>query len=421
MKFWPFSKSESAAAERVEPVLSVSNATPEPVTWEEFDRVFSSPPAFGSVRVTPELALQTSAVFACVGIISQTIATLPWKVMKRANGGDLAAPGHRVYRLLHTRPNAYQTSVVFREMLLNRALLNGEGFARIYMTRGGQLNSIEPLQNQSVEVKFEKRRLRYFVTESDGRRVEIPASRIIHIPHFVYGDTGGVETVSNTARNAIALASMLEEFSGRQLANGARPGGVITNKEGQTITPDGVRNLLKTFNENHQGVERNGKTFFLDGGLDYKQFEGSNVDAQHIESRREQVEEICRIFRVPPHMVSATSKSTSWGTGIEQQSLGFLKYTLRPIVTKIEQEFNGKCFATDDFYSEMSVEGLLRGDSNARSNFYQRMVGGPTMTPNEARRLEGLPDIEGGDELLSPVNMAPVDDRPETKDEKADV
>jgi HK97 family phage portal protein len=356
-------------------------------------------------------AVRATTVFRCISIIANTVASLPWNVYRRTrDGGRELAADHPVQRLLHDQPNPVTSSYTFRQILVASLLTNGNGYAVIGRSNANRVLDLLqfPPQNVSVDRKGEPGswRLEYEV-RAEGKRYDIPATDMIHVPGLGFDGVKGISVIAAVGRQSIGLALALEEFQARIHANAARPSGVV--QVDKSLSTEALANLRAAFEGLYGGREKVGKTVFLDKGMTWQAMQIDPNDAQTLESRRFQVTDICRIYGVPPHLVGEVEKSTSWGTGIEQQTIGFVEYVIRPWLVSIEQEFNRKLFATTRYFCEFGLEGLLRGDSKARADFYAKAIQNAWMKPNEVRRRENLPRDPDGDRLLYPRNLGPLD------------
>ena len=351
-------------------------------------------------------AMRASAVFRCVSLIGGTVAGLPWGVYRDGKGGKTSLPGHYAYRLLHDAPNDLMTSFTFRELMMLSLLLDGNFYAGIGWDGAGRAVELLPFPSSAVEVVREGRKVFYRVMTADNGQVTVSSGDMIHVLGPSLDGIKGLSVISYVARQSIGLGLALETFAAKMHSNSARPSGAVEVAQG--LSPDAFKRLRQSFEALYSGTTNSGKVVFLDNGMKFSPMQISPVDAQTLESRRFQVTDIARIFGVPPHLIGETDKSSSWGTGIEQMTLGFNTFTLTPWLRRIEQEFNRKIFSRGD-YCEFCVEGLLRGDSKSRAEYYASAIQNGWMTPNEARRKENMPDAPGGDQLFIQSNLQPVD------------
>jgi HK97 family phage portal protein len=230
---------------------------------------------------------------------------------------------------------------------------------------------------------------------------------MLHVPGLGYDGLKGQSVITWAARQAVGLALATEQHGSRLFSNGAKLGVVL--KHPKVLSKDAANRLRTQFEQQHAGLSNVGKTLILEEGIDVSNISMTSEDAQFLETRRFQVEDIARFFGVPPHLIGHTDKQTSWGTGVEQNTLGFLIFTLLPWLTRFEQELNRKLFPRSPFYTQFKVQGLMRGDSKARSEYYASGHQNGWLTTNEIRRFEDLPPVPGGDTLFVQTNLAPME------------
>lgn len=385
-------------------VPSVSNSLT--LDSAELYELLAGVPAASGVTVNEVSAMRVTAVYACVRLIAGAIASLPLTVYRRTEQGRERVRND-LWWLLNEQPCPAVSAAVFWEYLLAQMLLSGDALAEIERGRGGAICALIPLDSRSVGIRSIDGRLRYEFYR-DGQWLGRDQDDILHIPGFGFDGTRGMSVIRHAAREAIGLALAAEGFSSRFFASGAHPD--VALKVPGKMTQEQIDNLRRIWASKYGGAHNAGLPIVLTEGTDLKEVTLSAQDSQLIEARRFQVADIARAFGVPPHMVGETDKSTSWGSGIEQQGIGFVQYTLAPHLNRIEQEINRKCFRTERLFVEFNVEGLLRGDSKARAEYYTRALGGTQnpawMTPNEIRRLENLAPLAGGDHLAQPKDFS---------------
>lgn len=361
-------------------------------------------------RVT---ALQCSAVYGSVRILATSIASLPVEVYERTGDGPLRVPDHPVQRLLE-RPNEVVSDYGFREMLVERLLLDGNSYAAIF--RRGDFRPAELLtldRENIVRVEARNGRLAYWVQIplSDGayRTEVVDQDFMMHVPWLGFTGTCSPSPIQHAARQAIGLALGLEEHQARYVGSGGRPTGALEIPNG--VGEETAKRIKADWKSEYGTLSQAGKTALLWGGAKYHPISFTQQDAEILASRRMQVAEIARIYGVPLYMLHETEKSTSWGSGLEEQSTSFVRYTLRPLVRRIAAEWDRKLFREDErdrLFTVINLDELLRGTAKDRALFYESMVQkSAIMTPNEARRREGLPPKDGEDELRQPTG-APV-------------
>ena len=366
--------------------------------------------------VTERSAMQMTAVYSCVRILSEAIAGLPIHLYRYGEGGSKEkAINHPLYFLLHDEPNPEMTSFVFRETLMTHLLLWGNAYAQIIRNGKGEVIALYPLMpNRMVVDRDTKGRLYYQYTTSTedaptmkGVTVNLPPSDVLHIPGLGFDGLVGYSPIA-MAKNAIGMAIACEEYGAKFFANGAAPGGVLEHPS--TIKdPQRVR---ESWQSTFGGSGNSNKIAVLEEGMKYTPIGISPEQAQFLETRKFQVNEIARIFRVPPHMVGDLEKSSF--SNIEQQSLEFVKYTLEPWLVRWEQSIQRTLFSPEEkkrYFAKFNVEGLLRGDYASRMSGYATARQNGWMSANDIRELENMdriPAEEGGDLYLINGNMLPL-------------
>jgi HK97 family phage portal protein len=361
------------------------------------------------ITVTDDRMLSLSAVWACARLISETIATLPLSMYETTSAGKRIATQHPLHFIIHDQPNADTTASVHWEATIAAMLLRGNGRAEKLMV-GDRMVGLQFLNpcRLSISCRSDGRR-EYRYTERDGRQRVIPEARIFNIPGFSLDGREGVSVVSYGA-NVFGAALAANRAANNTFSKGLHPTTVwkfpqVLRKDQR----DDARATIKTIS----GAVNAGEPAILEAGMDVETIGINPNDAQLLESRGFSVEEICRWFRVPPFMVGHSEKSTSWGTGIEQQMIGFLTFTLAPWLKRIEQAISKDLLSPKDrqrYYPKFNVEGLLRSDSQARSAFYSAMVNNGIYTRDEVRELEDREPMGGNANVLTvQTALAPLD------------
>lgn len=365
--------------------------------------------------VTERSAMQMTAVYACVRILAEAIAELPLHLYRYTDaGGKEKAIDHPLYLLLHDEPNPEMSSFVFRETLMTHLLLWGNAYAQIIRNGKGEVVALYPLMPNKMTVdRDEKGQLYYSYQRSndeaipDSGKVILKPSDVLHIPGLGFDGLVGYSPIA-MAKNAIGMAIACEEYGAKFFANGAAPSGVLEHP-GTIKDPSKVR---EAWQSQFGGSGNSGKVAVLEEGMKYTPISISPEQAQFLETRKFQINEIARIFRVPPHMVGDLEKSSF--SNIEQQSLEFVKYTLDPWVIRWEQSLSRALFSQDEkknYFFKFNVEGLLRGDYASRMTGYATARQNGWMSANDIRELENLdriPAEEGGDLYLINGNMLPL-------------
>lgn len=355
-------------------------------------------------------AVGLAATWACVNLLAGTIASLPLMVYRTDQAGvRTVARGHPLYYVLHDSPNYDQTAVDFWEFMCAGIELQGNAYAVIEQRNDGSVYSLTPVRPDIMTVRRLGTGQIEYSWNDDGKTRRILQDRMFHVRGFGGNPLGGTSTLS-ACRQIFSGALNAERAANGMFANGARPSGILGTKD--TLTKqqrDEAEGLLV---EKFVGAMNAGRPMLLDREMTWTQLTITPEDAQMLESRRFSVEEICRVFGIPPHMIGHTENSTSWGTGLEQQTLGFQKFTLRRRLKRIEQALTKQLLTPADRSNgvtiEFNLEGLLRGDSAGRSAFYQSMTQMGAMTINEVRALENMPPVPGGDTPRMQMQNVPI-------------
>lgn len=391
---------------------AIVNASPENPSTNLSNPASWLMEAFGvssdaGVTVSEQTAMKVSAVYACVTLIAKTIASLPLKVYRRkANGDPIEVPDTLPYYLLHDEPNPAMTSCVWREYLTANILLCGNSYAVIGRDQANRILDLFPVPARTVRPERLNGRNRYTVDLGDGSFEVFDQSDMLHVPGLGFDGVSGKSVITWASRQAVGLALATEQHGNRLFSNGARLGVVL--KHPKNLSKEAQLRLKAQFDQQHAGLSNAFKTMVLEEGLDVANISMTSEDAQFLDTRRFQVEDVARFFGVPPHLIGHTEKTSSWGTGIEQQTLGFLMFTIMPWLTRFEQEFNRKLFPRSPFYAQFKHQGLMRGDSKARSEYYASGHQNGWLTTNEIRKAEDLPPVAGGDTLYVQTNLAPM-------------
>jgi len=368
--------------------------------------------------VTERSAMQMTAVYSCVRILAEAVAGLPLHLYKYNDGGGKEkAIDHPLYLLLHDEPNPEMSSFVFRETLMTHLLLWGNAYAQIIRNGKNEVVALYPLMPNKMTVDRDAEGRLYYsynrgtdeAIRDKEQTVILKPSDVLHIPGLGFDGLVGYSPIA-MAKNAIGMAIACEEYGAKFFANGAAPGGVLEHP-GTIKDPARVR---ESWQSTFGGSGNANKIAVLEEGMKYTPIGISPEQAQFLETRKFQINEIARIFRVPPHMVGDLEKSSF--SNIEQQSLEFVKYTLDPWVIRWEQSIQRSLLAQDEkskYFVKFNLEGLLRGDYQSRMNGYAIGRQNGWMSANDIRELENLdliPEEEGGNLYLINGNMLPLKD-----------
>lgn len=359
--------------------------------------------------VNERTAMQTTAVYACVRILAEAVASLPLHVYEyQDDGGKKLVHDHPLYYLLHDEPNPEMTSFVFRETLMSHLLIWGNAYAQIIRDGAGRVLGLYPLLPDKMDVQRDDKGNIYYVYSRNSDEnpmfkeygnIKLKAEDVLHIPGLGFDGLIGYSPIA-MAKNAVGMTLACEEYGASFFANGANPGGVLEHP-GVLKDPAKVR---ESWNSVYRGVNNAHKIAVLEEGMKYQQIGIPPEEAQFLETRKFQINEIARLYRIPPHMVGDLDKSSF--SNIEQQSLEFVKYTLDPWVIRWEQSLQRSLLLPGEkgkYFIKLNVDGLLRGDYQSRMNGYAVGRQNGWFSANDIREMENLnpiPDEEGGNLYL---------------------
>lgn len=349
-------------------------------------------------------ALAQGTVYACVGLLAGTLASIPLHIY-RYTGNGRERVNNDLYRILNEQMNGQWAAAVGWEFVMQSLLLHGDAFLRIDRASmySGKVVGLTPMHPQAVDVRKSDGRLLY-IFHDEGKIYAYDQDDVLHIPGLGFDGKRGMSQISYVLRQPVNIARDAGRQSGAFLGDGMRPDLALTSPAGTRLGGEQIDHLRGQWVSRYSGVGNSRAPIVLTGGMGIQQLTMTAVDAQLLETRKLQAEEIAQIFGVPPHMIGMTDKATSWGSGIEQMSIGFVKYTMQRYLVKLEQEINRKCHAFSPYFCEFDTKGLERGDLKTRNESYRVALGRAGepgwMTVNEVRRAENLPPIEGGDVLF---------------------
>lgn len=389
------------------------------------------------VVITPDNAVTIAAVWACLRYLSQTVAVLPWHVMKPTPKGGELAPSHPLDYVLCRRPNPEWSAFQLRETLTHWALRWGNGYAEIERDSARRPMALWPIHPERVDVKrdAQTQQLFYQINNGSAAATYIDAADMFHIRGFGEGVVG--VNVMQYAAESLGWAKAAQLFGSAFFGKGANPSAIVTMKK--PLTQEGLNELDKRFSRLYEGP-RAKRTMFLDNEMDFKQLTVAPDNAQFIETNQHLIEEICRWFGVPPHKVQHMLRSTF--SNIEHQSIEVVVDSITPWVKRFEEEADFKLFGAvnrNNFYTKMNLNALLRGDAASRATYYQTMRQMGVLTVNEIRALEDMKAIPGkdgdvrvmqsqfvpleklGEEPPAPTPLIPEPDEPEEVEDEDEV
>jgi HK97 family phage portal protein len=402
-----------------------------PNLWQRVKRFFNPYDAWGELddrwylnswpqetasgaKIDESNALTISAVWACVRILSEDIGSLPLHLYIRREKGKEKATNNPLYYLLHDRPNPEMTALSFRETLASHILLWGNAYAEIERDGGNNIRALWPISPHRVEVwRADDNNIYYLVLdEQTGEKVPLAAEQILHVPGLSGNGLVGYSPIGKM-REAVGMASALEEFGARFFGNGTHPGAVVSHpgKLGELAS----KNLRDSLTSGYSGLGKSHRLLLLEEGMKLETIGIPPEDAQFLETRRFQLAEIARIYKMPLHKLQEYEKGMAFAS-VEQFSLDYVVHTLRPWLVRFEQVYNWKLFSNDTlrrrYFFEHLVDGLLRGDLDSRYKAYSTGRNGGWLSANDVRELENMNPIPDGDIYLQPLNMVEVGAEP---------
>lgn len=405
---WPFNK-----------LLGPRKTSLNDTLLSMINRIYGYPESKSGETVTWKSALEVTTVLACCKVLANGVKQVPWRVYRSEGEGRITARDHPLHDVIGFRPNSWQTPSEFIETVMFHRLLTGNAF--VWIGRVGsarRVSVLEPIEPHRVAVERDdpSGALTYTVTADDGSRRVFPASDIWHLRGPSWNGWMGMDAV-RLAREAIGLAMATEGSHASLHRNGSKVSGVLS-VQGQ-LSEERFELLSKWLDKHAAGGDRENKPLVIDDGGTWTSLTMTGVDAQHIETRKHQIEEICRAFNVMPIMVGHPDKTATYASS-EQMFIAHVVHTLTPHYVAIEQSANINLLGDTDrragYYTKFSPNGLMRGAANDRSEFYAKALGSggspPWMTQNEVRALEELNPVEGGDALIMPVTAAAPDPTP---------
>lgn len=364
--------------------------------------------SFAEASVTPKSALTLPVVYACVRVIAETIASLPFGLYMQTKEGSEKATEHQLWRLLHDEPNPEMTSFTFRETMMTHLLTYGNSYSQKIYNMRGELTGLYPLLPSNMDVDRDgDGKLVYTYTGTNGQRTKLEAWQVLHIPGLGFDGVMGYSPIA-MEKNAIGLGLAAEEYGSKFFGNGAIPSGILTH-------PNHVKDPAKlrdAWNKAYGGSGNANKVAVLEEGMSFQRVTIPNNEAQFLETRRFQTEEICRIFRVPPHMIGNLEHATF--SNIEHQSIDFAVHTIRPWCVRIEQACNKSLLTRQEagrFYTSINLDGLMRGSYKERMEGYSIGIQNGFLSPNDVRALENMnpiPKEQGGDTYITNGTMKPL-------------
>ena len=373
------------------------------------------------IRVDANIALTLSAVYACVRVLSETFATLPFRMYRpKIGGGRVQVTDHWLYQLMAKRPNRFQTPFEFREMIQAHVVLRGNAFCEIIANGAGEIQELLPLHPDRIRIELlDNGSYRYKYTTPLGEIVYFRRDQIWHLRGLSSDGIVGLNPIE-LQRETIAAGIGAQSYGNRFFANDAKPSGGWIELPGKFADATARSNFRESW-QSAQGSANRHKVAVLEGGMKYHEVGINNRDSQFLESRQFSVSDVARMFRVPPHLIGDLSRSTN--NNIEQQSLELATYTMTPWSERWESSIETNLLGDEELEVEYDFAALLRGDAKGRSEYYHNGIQDGWLTRNEARLAEGRDPMDGLDEPLRPLNMvenSQADDETMETDDGAD-
>lgn len=408
MAFFSRFRRQEQPAPAAGPRAAVQPESPQQVIttpWQLEDALRSSSLGDSAgIPVTPNTAMRVSTVYACVRIIAGATANLPLDVKRRVNDQVREnASDVPLWRVLRKRPNTWQTPSQFKRMMQSHLLLRGNAYALIVRS-GRRVIGLNPLDPDRMRVdQNDDLTLSYTYQTRNGGFVTLAAPDVFHLVGLTLDGVHGLSPIS-FARESLGLSMAQERHGGATFRNAARPSLVLSHPH--RLGQEGIDHLKSSLDDYRSGGGSEGKALILEEGMEAKPLSMSAQDAQWIEARKFSRTDIAMFFGVPPHMIGDTDKATSWGSGIEQQSIGFVTYTLEDHLTTWEETVNRDLITENELYAKFNRSALLRGDIDARWSAHVRAMQWGVMSPNEVRTREDMNPRDGGDVYYDPPNTA---------------
>jgi HK97 family phage portal protein len=360
----------------------------------------------GNLHIDAETALKYSAVFACCRVLGETFASAPFLLYRKTEDGRELVTDHPLYEIMHNRPNEEMSPFAYKECMMNSLNLGGNAVAEKLLGSRGELLGLYPYPHNMVKIERDRETKKLIYRIGNGAEEKVlRRDQVFHVAGPSLDGVVGLSPISYAA-GAIRLGKRYETFGNSFFRNAALPSGAFT-KEG-ALSPESFMRLKDEVKKNFAGLTNAGTPMILEDGLEWKQMTVNPTDAQLLESKYFQIEDICRIYRVPQHLVNKLDRSTN--NNIEHQSLEFAMYTMLPWFKRREEAKNAQLLTREDrkarLYGEYKIDGLMRGDSKSRAFVYASGRQWGWLSANDIRRLENMPPIEGGDRYLEPANMS---------------
>ena len=397
--------------------LKIKRTLRELVFSEKLERWVRGAESITGVTIDEDTVFNLSVVYACVNAIAQTVGSLPLILYKRVGEGKERASNHYLYDILRNNPNPNILSSTFKESIIVNTLTWGNGYAEIEFDMMGRPLAFWPIPASRVKPRLIGRELVYDVT-LDNKIARLPAFRMFHLPGLSFNGIEGVTPIQKS-REAFGMALASQEHAGRYFSNDATPPYAI--KHPGKLGNDAFNRLKKEIEDMHRGLEKKHRMMLMEGGLTLEKIGMSAADSQLLEQRKFSVNDVCRMFRVPPHIIGDLDRATF--SNIEMQSIEFLTLCIQPWNVKYEEATQRRVITEEDkkeYFSEFLVSSLLRGDIKTRYEAYGVGLDRGFLCVNDVRRFENMNEVKGGDAFYKALNMAPIGMKPKEKGDSND-
>ncbi len=387
-------------------------------TWGDFYFEPAGVRSVSGMRVSADAALRLAAVYACVRILSETMASLPIVVYRtRPDGGKDRIKDHWLYHRLARTPNRYQNPFEWREMLQGHLTLRGNAYCQILANAKGEITELLPIHPDRVKLEMlSNGDYRYRISQAEGAELILPRGEVWHLRGLSSDGLVGMSPIE-LARESLGMALAAQDYGARFFANDAKPTGGWIEFPGNFKDAEAKRVFRESYQQAQSGANR-GKVLVLENGMKFHEVGVTNKDAQFLELRKFQITDIARLFRVPPHMIADLDRATF--SNIEQQSLEFVMHTMTPWAERWEAAIGRDLiFDSEALEVEFDFSNLMRGDVASRSAYYQSGIQNGWLTRNEARAAENLNPLAGLEQPLRPLNMVEESDAQESETESA--
>ena len=357
-----------------------------------------------STTIDNDKALTLTAVWCAIRLLSESVSSLPCSVYtKQANGDKVEDTKSRIYNLLKYRPNNYQNKITFFEYIMMSICTDGNSYVQIVRDGSGRPSQLIPISPDTVDVVINDGELFYQI-DSVGI---LDSADVLHFKTLTDDGIDGISPIDQ-CKKALSWGLNVEEFGDTFFKNGAKPSSVLSTD--RALSEQAIERLKNSFTNTYAKLKNSNSTIILEEGLAFKPISISPEQAQFLASRKFSIEEVARCWNIPPHMLKDLSKSSF--NNIEMQSQEFVTYTLKPYITRLENEMNYKLFRTNEVgktFIEFNLNGLLRGDVKTRNEAYKTAITNGYMSINEVRQKENLNSIEGGDKHFMQLNMTTIE------------